>query len=271
MTNRLQSTSKLAISNLHTEAKRAAQEIVDRLYITKPDQLDLVAIAATLGVYSREDILVGSEARIQIGRKSALVTIKSDIAEEGKKRFGLAHELGHYVLHRDKAQSRRCTEEDFLTWYRSTSDEPQANVFAAELLMPQKLFHPACSACRLNFESIAALSETFKTSLTATAIRYVELSSQPCALVSSRSGKIAWSCSSDSFHHVIISFGTNCESSSYAGEYFSDGIRPTGKPRSVPPIVWLETPDLVRGYRLYEDAICMPRYECVLTLLWIAR
>ena len=55
-----------------------------------------------------------------------------------RRRFTIAHEIGHYVLHRDLA--RGMIEDD--TFYRSSlsnKEETEANKFAADVLMPYAL------------------------------------------------------------------------------------------------------------------------------------
>lgn len=52
-----------------------------------------------------------------------------------RQRFTIAHEIAHYILHRDLADKIEDSK-----WYRSSlsdSYERQANLFAAEILMPQ--------------------------------------------------------------------------------------------------------------------------------------
>jgi len=222
-------------------------------------------------VYYREDIIEGSDARIQIRGDKAIVTIKAGIREPERKRFGLAHELGHFILHRRNKRTRDCTQVDFLNWYKGSSDEPQANVFAAELLMPERIFMPLISNCQPNFQIIKDLSALFRTSLTATAFRFVEVSKQPCALICVQDRKISWRCWSGAFHHRILPRDSHVDESCFAGAYFLRGIRPPEGPQVLQPIVWLEAPDLVKGYRVYEQAICMPYYRTVLTLIWICR
>ncbi len=62
-----------------------------------------------------------------------------------RQRFTIAHELGHYLLH--KTTSELFVDRDFLVKYRNTKNtytateylqEQEANAFAASLLMPKK-------------------------------------------------------------------------------------------------------------------------------------
>ena len=89
-----------------------------------------------------------------------------------RQRFTIAHEVAHYLLHRDVIGDG--IQDDIL--YRSSlSDlrEAEANKFAAELIMPKKLVVAAKNArSDLNSsELISELSELFNVSPQAMSIR----------------------------------------------------------------------------------------------------
>jgi len=60
-----------------------------------------------------------------------------------RKRFTMAHELGHYILHRDKIGNgitdNRLYRASNANYYIGNKEETQANQFAANLLMPKEL------------------------------------------------------------------------------------------------------------------------------------
>lgn len=60
-----------------------------------------------------------------------------------RRRFTAAHELGHFVLHRDTMQRFRFDTDDTLKEAESVNDpkEAEANRFAVELLMPAEVIH----------------------------------------------------------------------------------------------------------------------------------
>ena len=59
-----------------------------------------------------------------------------NITSAGRIRFTKAHELGHYLLHREKQTEFRCTQGDMLHWSGDANVEMQADEFASHLLMP---------------------------------------------------------------------------------------------------------------------------------------
>lgn len=85
---------------------------------------------------------------------------------EARQRFTIAHELGHYVLHRN--ESDVFEDEIFFRSDEKDLSEYQADNFAAELLMPKELF---ASALNEKGCSIETLAKKFGVSYVATRIR----------------------------------------------------------------------------------------------------
>lgn len=108
----------------------------------------------------------------------AIITVKQDSSAR-RKRFSIAHELGHWRFHRVKTLVCRVDE------YRprdAQSPEKVADGYAADLLIPHYLFALRAAALdRIAFDSIGGLGQAFKTSLTATAIYPVDRNT-PCAM-----------------------------------------------------------------------------------------
>jgi Zn-dependent peptidase ImmA (M78 family) len=86
-----------------------AERLLQELGITEPSEIDLEAIAFHLGARVRYRKLEGCEARI-IGRNdAAIITIGKDCSDR-RKRFSLAHEIGHWTHH--KGQTLVCRIEE---------------------------------------------------------------------------------------------------------------------------------------------------------------
>jgi Zn-dependent peptidase ImmA (M78 family) len=78
----------------------------------------------------------------------SFIMLREDVYEsacggEGRARFTSAHELGHWILHTN-VPFARVEPEQLVKPFRLS--EPQANQFAAELLMPRDFFSWADSA-----------------------------------------------------------------------------------------------------------------------------
>ena len=119
-----------------------AERLLQKLGITEPGEIDLEAIAFHLGARVRYRKLEGCEARIIGCNDTAIITIGKDCSDR-RKRFSLAHEIGHWTHH--KGQTHVCRVEESLPQGRM-SPERVANTYAADLLMPRYLFDPVARA-----------------------------------------------------------------------------------------------------------------------------
>lgn len=157
-----------------------AERLLQELGITEPDEIDLEAIAYHVNARVRFRPLDGCEARIIGHGDEAIITVKAD-SHPRRKRFSIAHELGHWHHHRGKCLACRLEEYQPRS---ALSPERAADGYAADLLMPYYLFKPlARQQGKLTFKAVNALAEIFNTSRTATAIRLVESDHSPAILV----------------------------------------------------------------------------------------
>lgn len=113
------------------------------------------------------------------------------IHSEGFQRFSVAHELGHFFLpgHLDQVlkDGVHLSRAGFVT---ADPYELEADHFAAGLLMPEVPFRKAMDRYNPDLQAIEALADLCKTSRTATAIRFAELTDFAVAVVMSTGSKI---------------------------------------------------------------------------------
>jgi Zn-dependent peptidase ImmA (M78 family) len=247
-----------------------ARAIIDEFNITCPEQIQLEDIAADRGVFARETTLTGADARLVSipGQNKAVASINSLIPEEGRRRFALAHELGHFELHRSATPRWDCTEADFLKWYKEASQEPEANEFAAELLMPERIFACRCTGKPPSFNLLSSLAFEFRTSITSTAIRYAQFGNHPCAIIAVKASKLAWFSKSEDFYPRVRQHGSPVDPDSVAGEFSYQGKMPPERAEQVPRSTWLEEQSRIGTAPLYEICIAMPRYQSSISIIW---
>ena len=87
-----------------------------------------------------------------------------------RQRFTIAHEIGHYIMHRNKLQS--FTDEVFFRAGNREDIEYRANDFASKLLMPEKGVRKAIAE---GVRNIGLLAERFEVSSPAMKIRVQDL------------------------------------------------------------------------------------------------
>lgn len=231
---------------------------------------DVYQVASELRLKVKEEELEGCEGLLvrPRGIPRGIIAIKKDIRSEGRKRFTVAHEIGHYVLPGHDDGGSICGPKDIEGWKdRSDSKERDADDFAAELLIPTVVVKARLAYSTPSLKLIETIADECKTSLSASAWRYCDLTTEQCAVVWSEQGKVAWSRVSPEFP-FFIKKGKDIEKASYAYDCFEGNRVPLG-PLPVPADAWIESFNLMGGSKILEESRSLPSYESVLTLLWI--
>jgi Zn-dependent peptidase ImmA (M78 family) len=242
--------------------------ILRDLKIKRPSELSIEDIAWTRGAIVVENGLRGADARLIYtpGIQPAIIRVNATIQHVGQRRFAVAHELGHMELKHNPGAPTECGEPQFAQWYKSqNTQEVDANLFAAELLMPEAMFRDRLEKTVPSFEVIERLADEFQTTLTATAIRYIDLCEEQCALVSSTDGTITWTHPSADFHRWIRR-GRRVSSYSVAGDFFQTG-KISKEMATVRRDAWIENTS--GRETIKEQSRALRSYNSVLSLLWI--
>ena len=133
------------------------------------------------------------------GRKGWGIIYNSVITSHGRINFTLAHELGHYLVHRTQfPEGLQCSAVDMAKWDSKYGQiEQQANEFAASLLMPRDDFAKQVPAnSQPTFDQLGACAERYGVSLSAATLRWLQFSEKRTLFVVSRDGFILWARSS---------------------------------------------------------------------------
>ena len=117
-----------------------AEQVLAELGITDPSEIDLEAIAWTLGAHVRYRPLDTCEARI-VGRGDRAVITVNDRSHPRRQRFSIAHEVGHWRYHRGRLLVCQADNVGRGGGGRPLSERTADN-FATHLLMPGYLFDP---------------------------------------------------------------------------------------------------------------------------------
>ncbi|ODR95355.1 hypothetical protein AUC70_05880 [Methyloceanibacter stevinii] len=129
------------------------------------------------------------------GRTGWGILYNNDIKSNGRINFTLAHEFGHYLLHRFAyPKGLRCSSEDMRNWKSEFGQlEQQANTFAATLLMPLDDFRGQIGARdRPTLDELGNCADRYEVSLIAATLRWLHFCDRRAMLVLSRDGFILW-------------------------------------------------------------------------------
>lgn len=152
---------------------KAVQDIIQDYQIDVPVKLG--ALARELGLAVMSGTLpsgVSGEIRPDSATSAGFKIRVNRHEDRNRQRFTLAHEIAHYLLHRD--QIGEGVRDDVL--FRSNlsdSREAQANRLAADLIMPWQRIQEELLKLKDKSidERVSALSDNFKVSTTAMKIR----------------------------------------------------------------------------------------------------
>lgn len=252
-------------------AAQAALQMLENTGITAAP-IDPFAIAADQGIdvkpIRRENIEFSGCLVNANGGWGVLY--RDDIPVAGFKRFTVAHELGHYELTEHHgvifSGGTHVSESGFVShqWY-----EQEADHFASELLMPTNLFTAAIRGKTIGLPAIKALAAEFQTSLTSTAIRYAQLTSDPVAILVSRDGRIRYCFTSTCLRSIRASFierATPVPTESVTHRMNRDGAA-AGSERQGTSYASTWFDQVTREIEFNEDVIDLGRYGRTLTVL----
>lgn len=248
-------------------AEGTAYRITQDYCLDTPGPVPVEDIAMDRGVLCLEAKLTGCLARLVRKGKRGVIRTDVRIREEGRKRFAIAHELGHWFLHEAESQIFSCTAEQMRD-YKGSPMEVEANLFASELLMPTALFRPLASDSEPTLGRIKTLAEIFNTSLTATAMKFVDINKHECILVLSKGKLVAWSKQQKNRFGLRIEKGMRLHQESLA---FHLGT-PAGEigPEVVNREAWISQSAHERQIEVTEQSWALDGYDSVLTLLVVA-
>ncbi|MEL6773242.1 MAG: ImmA/IrrE family metallo-endopeptidase [Pseudomonadota bacterium] len=155
--------------------------------------IDLEALAASAEISLRADRMAEgvSGMLLRYGDQFGIM-YATHLDNEGFERFSIGHEFGHYFVdgHLDHIPFDGGMHRSRAGFVSDDPYEREADYFSAGLLMPSSLIRPVLRRAEEGLESIEALCNAAKASLTASAIRYVNETDDAAAIVVSRNGQV---------------------------------------------------------------------------------
>ena len=199
---------------------------------------------------------------------SGRILVRRGIRESGRRRFTIAHEIGHYILHRD--QQIPCSPRVIEGWKEGQpKPEREADIFASELLLPTNETVQYVNKRWPSMEVIADVADHFGASLMAAGRKFCDVASQDCAVIWSSQRQIRWFHGSPTFSH-FIEIGKEIDFDSIAYRAYEGKPLP-GEMEEVPAEAWTQSYWLKKGAVMSEQTVPMPSYDGCLSLIWVRR
>jgi len=236
-----------------------------------PEQIDPIETAKEKEIEVVFGHLSGAAARIYRIGKKARIRVSDKIVTEGRRRRAIMHEVGHYVLGHALPE-----EDDLLSCFhvsckrRNPKEERDADIVAIEHLTPEPMVQPYCLTKPVDLEAVRPIERVFRASPVMSAMRFVELSPEACAVAYSYEGRVVWMKPSRTFP-THLDKGAVLSAESVAGSFFAGGTL-ADAPRTRAASSWFPqskrvapTEDLVEHAAIIPE----PGWGGVLSMLWL--
>lgn len=167
---------------IKSKAERQATKVWETFGAQVPT--DVEALAASHNIDLMYEPLEKDVSGMMVTRDDGTVAVViNQYHAANRQRFSVAHELGHYFMHREISpvfvDSKKIFYRDGVASGGTNPQEIEANAFAAELLMPEveirKVFTERFSLMETDLDVIDGAAEYFKVSTTALSFRLIRL------------------------------------------------------------------------------------------------
>lgn len=261
-----------------TKAHITAQQLLSSCGFTEITNLDMDLFVAGLNAMLIEEELNNCDGKIIYGKNKTIIKVNSKIQFIERKRFVIAHEIGHLYMHRNL----RLPDDTFSNLniiggmekaLKNGNQELEANEFACELLMPENLFLKEAGGKRFSPHLLKHLVQRFKTSYSATVFRYFQLDLYPLCLVFIENGIVKYWKKSDDLK-VWFSDCTKLPppSDSVAAEYIHKNYefvyKLEDKTQTIRKSTWFNLGNNDEDSIFYEYCIPTKKHKTILSIIW---
>jgi Zn-dependent peptidase ImmA (M78 family) len=257
------------MGSLYERARCLARDVLRECGADEPSKIDPFAIVGRRGIAVKYGGLEGATARVFHMNGRAVMRISDSIVQDGRRFFTVAHETGHVLLGH-KLPSESDINADSRAPFYSQRQEREADAFAAEHNTPAEWVRPYCNGPQKHLDAVRAIANDFPCTIVSAALRYVELSSNSCAVAYSERGCVKWAKGSRTFPGRIPT-QMRIGRGSIAAEYHKQGVLDTCA-RLMSPRVWLGSMTRVADTLTmieHAEVVPEPGWGGVLSLLWL--
>lgn len=255
-------------------AKQGAEAFLKKEGIsTLPIDPFAIAASRNIEVKPKPDTAGGVSGMLLRHGDEFGILYATHVRSEGFQRFSVAHELGHFFLdgHIDHILPNEGIHTSHAGFVSGDPYELEADQFAAGLLMPSLPFKRALGKHEPGLRSVEALAELCKTSLTATAIRYAEITDDAVAVIISTGQFVDFCFMSDTMKSLPkltwLKKGTRINPNTVTGKLASDSQAVTSGARLEKEIDISDWLGGIRPVSATEEVVGLGEYGKVLTVL----
>ncbi len=247
-------------------ARLDARRFLRRFAVQSREDIRPEAWLGSYGIEIVEADLDGASAQlIRIGDVVQIV-LPTRITDYCARRFAMMHEFYHWLKrHPSPSPTMMCKPK----WSRRGDEtmhafEVGSNAFSGAVLLPECQLRKRCEVSPVSLDVPWRIAREYDVSILTSAIRFVELSSERCAAVFSKHGKVQWVAASPTFTRAIRR-DTHLDRSSVAWDFHATG-KLDEREQPVPAGAWLDT---TANVDIVEHSTCSVEHGTVLSMLWV--
>jgi Zn-dependent peptidase ImmA (M78 family) len=161
--------------------QKLVENLLDKAQVHKPP-VSVEKVAGLLSLHVRFEPFEGDLSGCVVRKGNSTVIGVNSLDHENRQRFTIAHEIGHFLLHKGEQvfvdHGFRINLRSPETSKAASPEEIEANYFAAELLMPQRFLLEELEGKELDIENeelVLDLAKRFKVSPQALGYRLANL------------------------------------------------------------------------------------------------
>ena len=262
-----------------TNAQIKAQELLIKCGLDDITDMPMDLFVSGLDAMYIEEALDYCDGKIIFGKSKTVIKVNSQIKFIERMRFVAAHEIGHLVMHKNML----IPDDTFANFniiagmekvLKNGTQEVEANEFASELLMPTKLFLQEAKGKKFSPLLIKRLAERFKTSLTATAFKYLQCDLHPVCIVLTENEKVHYWKKSDGMNLWLADITRLAPPpDSVAAEYIQNDYNFVysleEKAQTISKSTWFKLDDYNDDDTdFYEYCIPTKKHKTILSIIW---
>lgn len=261
----------------NNKGKNKAKEVLQEIGFDEVTEISCSELLSGFGIIYICEPLNNADGKIIRGKSRTIIKVNSLIPYPEKIRFTVAHELGHFFLH--KNLELHTDNSRTLNWFNVEQQakrgiqEYEANAFASEFLMPEIVFREFVQGKTFNPNLIKALSLRFNTSLTSIVYRLITLDIVPLFIVFIADGVVKyWRKSTDLKFWVKDITKLPPPEDSVAKEYLDANYdfvySGDEKAQIIYKSTWFKLGENQEDSDLFEYCIPTKQYRTLISIIW---
>lgn len=153
------------------QALQVANEMLNH-----PENVNLCELRDLIGIEVISDKPINKDGYLVCCDGMKLIFVSSKITNTHRRKFIVAHEVGHFLMHRAGLYCCNNIRDDGTTVVNSSLQENEANSFASELLLPISELKKMLPVAPVNFSTVKRIADRFDVSITHAAMRAIQSS-----------------------------------------------------------------------------------------------